>query len=324
MTSSSTWVDFKAVKAAVSISQVLAHYDVNWLKKQGDERRGKCPFESCRSEDGFHANTGKGAFQCFKCKRRGNVLDFVAAMEGCTVRDAAVKLAEWFSVEASTASSENGSKQSAPGVEKTESNGSGEVELVNKPLTFELKGVDASHAYLKTRGVSPELAAKFGCGFFPGKGSMSGRVVFPIHNGKGELVAYAGRAVDGTEPKYKLPVGFHKSLELFNLHRTADESNKRRVVVVVEGFFDCLAVTAAGFPCVSLMGSSLSQRQQELLGTHFKACWLMLDGDDAGRQGTAEMLPRLARSLWVRQAVVPDGKQPDAMTEEELRVVIGK
>src|SRR5438552_4719414 len=106
--STGVWVDFKAVKAAVSFSQVLEHYGINWLRKNGDELRGRCPFEGCRSDDGFHFNAGKGAFQCFKCKRRGNVLDMVAAMEGCTVREAAVRLGAWFGVQ----SSEQGSGQS--------------------------------------------------------------------------------------------------------------------------------------------------------------------------------------------------------------------
>lgn len=90
---------------------------------------------------------------------------------------------------------------------------------VNKPLTFQLKSVDCSHPYLSERGITKETAEYFGVGFFPGKGSMNGRIVIPIHNQHGKLVAYAGRAIDGSEPRYKLPAGFHKSLELFNLHR---------------------------------------------------------------------------------------------------------
>jgi hypothetical protein len=79
---------------------------------------------------------------------------------------------------------------------------------VNKPLSFQLQGVDAEHAYLQSRGITPETARTFGIGFFSGRGSMSGRVVIPIHNERGELVAYAGRATDDNEPRYKLPVGF--------------------------------------------------------------------------------------------------------------------
>ena len=91
---------------------------------------------------------------------------------------------------------------------------------------------------------------------------MHDRIVIPIHNSEGELVAYAGRSIDGSEPRYKFPAGFHKSLELFNLHRVKGEVS----VVLVEGFFDCMKVTQAGFPCVALMGSTMSKAQEELLG----------------------------------------------------------
>jgi DNA primase len=92
---------------------------------------------------------------------------------------------------------------------------------------------------------------------------MSGRIVIPIHNAEGELVAYSGRALDeATEPRYKLPAGFNKSLELFNLHRALAHSTV--MVIVVEGFFDAMKVHQAGFPAVvALMGSSLSDVQAE-------------------------------------------------------------
>ena len=81
---------------------------------------------------------------------------------------------------------------------------------------------------------------------------MSGRVVIPIHSEGGELVAYAGRAVDAAEPKYKLPAGFKKSAEVFNLHRLiALSETARERVVVCEGFFDCMKVHQAGFAAVA-------------------------------------------------------------------------
>lgn len=321
--SSGAFVDFKVVKAAVSMEQALQHYNIDWLRKKGDELRGRCPIHKGEGTDTFHANTVKGAFQCFSCKARGNVLDFVAKMENCTVRDAALKLAEWFSVPQSAASGGEGSKQTSPPQAPAEKK-SPATDLVNKPLTFELKGVDPNHLYLAGRGISKENAEAFGLGYFSGKGSMAGRVVIPIHDEHGQLVAYAGRAIDNSEPKYKLPVGFHKSLVLYNLHRVADESSKRRVVVVVEGFFDCMKVTAAGFPCVALMGSSLSEAQGELLASHFKACWLMLDGDEAGRAAMVDIAGRLSRLMWVRCAALPDGKQPDSMNAEEIKALLDK
>ena len=66
----------------------------------------------------------------------------------------------------------------------------------NKPLEFTLKSVDASHDYLSKRGIKQEVAEHFGAGYFFGKGSMAGKVVIPIHNETGDLIAYAGRAID--------------------------------------------------------------------------------------------------------------------------------
>lgn len=95
------WVDFKAVKAAVDMQMVLNHYGINNLTKSRDELRGPCPIHkaSARTKN-FTVNTRKNAFKCFSndCGARGNVLDFVAAMENCTVRDAALKLKNWFKV----------------------------------------------------------------------------------------------------------------------------------------------------------------------------------------------------------------------------------
>jgi hypothetical protein len=95
------WVDFKRVKEAVSMQMVLDHYGIRGFIKRGDELRGACPIhKGSRQGKTFTVNLQKNAFKCFseKCKAKGNILDFVAAKEGGTVRDAAVKLAEWFKV----------------------------------------------------------------------------------------------------------------------------------------------------------------------------------------------------------------------------------
>jgi hypothetical protein len=108
------WVDFKKVKGAVDMQMVLDHYGINGLTKSGDELRGPCPIHKGlpRSKN-FTVNLRKNAFKCFSsdCKAHGNVLDFVAAIERCDVRDAALKLAEWFKVGESESPSENHSDQ---------------------------------------------------------------------------------------------------------------------------------------------------------------------------------------------------------------------
>jgi DNA primase len=113
---------------------------------------------------------------------------------------------------------------------------------VNPPLKVALKSLDPNHAYLQERGFAPETIAAFGVGMCTGKGIMASRIAIPIHNEPGELVAYAGRwpgELPEGEGKYKLPMGFHKSLVVYNLHR-AREHAKDAGLIVVEGFFDAM------------------------------------------------------------------------------------
>ena len=315
----SNWVDFKAVKQSVTIEQILGRYGVK-LKKSGKELRGRCPIHQGDGTDSFHANTEKNAFHCFSCQAKGNVLDLVAAIEKCSARDAALKLKDWFPVSASGSSPPPDGKPVVDSrLAKEEVGERGEP---NKPLGFQLKGIDFAHPYLAQRGIDPETAEYFGVGLFTGKGSMSGRIVIPIENEKGELVAYAGRSVDGSEPKYKLPAGFKKSQVLYNLARVLEEDSTG-AVVLVEGFFDCMKVVLAEHACVALMGCSMSGDQEEQLVAHFRQVVVMLDGDEAGRKAAGEIGGRLVHKVWVRVVDLPDGKQPDQLSTAELQAVLG-
>jgi len=288
---------------------LLGRYQINWLRKSGEELRGRCPIHYGEGQEAFHVSLTKNAFHCFSCKARGNVLDFVAAMEKCSVRDAAIKLQEWFTIDSTTVPEKKPSKEAKRG---------GGTEPANKPLGFELRGIDVAHPYLAERGITRETAETFGVGLFSGRGSMSGRVVIPIHNGRGELVAYAGRSIDRTEPRYKLPAGFHKGQVLFNLHRVAGAE-----VIVVEGFFDCMKVWQTGHSqVVALMGSALSEHQERLLVGHFKRVTLLLDGDDAGRKAAEEIARSLIRRVHVRIAELPEGKQPDQLNQEQIGALL--
>jgi hypothetical protein len=313
-------IDFGALKTTVLLSAVLEKYSIKTRQANPTYLRADCPLPSHTSKESkgsFAVNTEKNIWCCksTSCnegarKKGGDVLDFVSIMEQTNVLGAAKKLLEWFP--------QNGEKKMAPPTAGGAMGGAKDNNVVqanptpvageNKPLSFELKGI-AYHPYLKERGISEELALKFGVGFFPGKGSMSGRVVIPIRDATGRLIGYAGRAINGEEPKYKLPVGFIKSV-LFNLQNVKGDA-----ITIVEGFFGCLRVTAAGFPCVGLMGSTLTEAQEKLL--RFKFITLMLDLDAAGAAGIADMLPRLAKHHYVR--VARNEKPPDEMTEEEIK-----
>lgn len=323
------WVDFKTVKQNVTIQQVLDRYEINWLRKTGDNLRGKCPIHKGEGERTFHVSLAKNAFHCFSCHAKGNVLDLVAALEKVSVREAALKLQEWFLGGAAASGEgerEAGPEKSAPAL-PGEPEKATEPAVVNPPLTFQLR-VGAGHEYGQSRGLTRETLEYFGAGLCLSKGMFAGRFVVPLHDEQGRLVGYAGRSIDGKEPKYLFPSGekgFHKKYLLFNLHRALKEASGDDPVVVVEGFIGCMRVKeAAGFPCVAIMGSSLSEEQEELLVEHFNRVVLLFDGDDAGRAAAEDCVRRLARKIFVRAIYLADGKQPDILTTEELQALLKK
>lgn len=298
------WVDFRAIKRAASLEQILRDYRIPGLRRNGKDRyRGRCPIHGGEGRECFHADLAHNVFHCFSCGAGGTVLDLVAAMEKCGLREAALKLAGRLGV-----------PEVYPG-QRPEAGG--EKQLVTKkrtdasPLGFRLRGVDSRHSYLHARGIGEQTAAEFGVGFYGGPGLMSGRLVFPIHDPGGELVAYCGRSLDGAEPRYKFPAGFAKSRVIFNLHRAA--ATQAPAVIAVEGFFDCLKVHQAGFhSVVALMGAALYERQQELLVERFRKVVLMLDGDETGRRASAAIAARLG--CRVRVIDLAAGVQPDQLS----------
>ena len=241
----------------------------------------------------------------------GNVLDFVSWMENCSIREAALRLQDWFGLSpASPKTRAAPAKVDRPPIDLRPAE-------ENPPLTFSLTGIDTRHPYLVERGITAESAEYFGIGFFARRGLMAGRIVIPIHNEDGVLVAYAGRVLDQTEPKYLFPSRFRKSAVLFNLHRAAQCG---QTVVLVEGFFDCLNVHQAGLPCVvALMGCNLSRRQEHLLEKHFREVLVLMDGDKAGRTAGAVIAGRLVSRLSTRLVEIPTGTQPDQLGADQIR-----
>jgi DNA primase len=309
------WVDFRLVKQAVSMQAVLDRYGINWLRKNGDELRGRCPIHQGDGERSFHVNTAKNAFQCFSCKARGNVLDFVAAMEKCSVRDAALKLKAWFEVGGS------GERSTALIMVEAQADELMATGPINPPLSFQLQ-VDHSHEYGLGRGLTQETLEYFGAGLCVSKGMFAGRFVIPLHNEVGKLVGYAGRALDESQPKYLFPSrdkGFYKSRLLFNLHRITQGADQ---IILVEGFFASMHLWQAGFASLGLLGSSLSKEQEAMLADRFLRVVLLFDGDDAGRTATDDCLVRLGRHLWVKGLVIPNGKQPDDFEAEAITELI--
>jgi DNA primase len=330
------WINFDEIKKTVSLEMVLQQYGIKLKAVNATSRRGKCPLPmhgSEKSSNSFVTNTAKGVGGVWACQSRsciavrngkkgGDTFEFVAAMEGCSLREAAEKMRKWFSVADATQIKRSPTYQRPEQTQPVSKESTKTEAEENKPLKFVLQNINHSHPYLASRRVTEEIARKFGVGYFGGRGMMHNRIVFEIHNERGELVAYAGRALDDTEPRYQFPPGFLKSLELYNLHRLIGESNGRRRVVIVEGFFPCLAVCALGFSSVALMGNSMSQAQEELIVGHFDVACILLDGNDVGQKGSADCIARLGRRMFVYAPVLPEGKQPDTLKPDELYAFI--
>lgn len=311
----SDWVSFAEIKSQVKLEEVLRSYGVDWLRRSGPRQyRGPCPIHQGQGTEAFHANLARGVFHCFACGAGGNVLDFVAEMEGCSVREAALRLQRSYghgNCSAQTSLRETGQQKLV--TEKREP---------NPPLRFSLD-VDQTHAYLDRRGLNPTTTGHFGVGYYGKDGLMKGRIAIPIHDDRGRLVAYCGRALDDGAPRYRFPAGFLKSLVLFNYHRARATSDNR--VIVVEGFFDCMRVHQAGYPCVvALMGARLSPAQKDLLAGRFSSVVLLLDGDQTGRAATAQIAGDLAPACSVRKVLLPPEIQPDHMAETDIRKALAE
>jgi DNA primase len=169
----------------------------------------------------------------------------------------------------------------------------------------------------------------FGAGYCS-KGMMAGRIAIPIHGLEGEVVAYAGRFAgdppEGT-PKYKLPQGFRKSLEVFNVDRASKESPEKPLVIV-EGFFGCMAVHQCGHrKVVALMGSTMSSAQEELIKriTHSQSLVIvMFDEDEAGKVGREDIAVRLSKFCFVKiHQFGESGQQPEQLSPNELQAICG-
>jgi len=337
----SKFVDFKAVKAAITMEQILDHYGIlDRFKRSGDSLSGPCPIHKGNNPTQFRVSTSKNVWNCFsECKHGGNTLDFIARMDNVSIHAAALKAIEWFKLDPEAMAAD--SQQEAENPSEAPKAGDApqprpavkpapvvENGAPNKPLKFRLDKLERSHPYLAERGLTLETIVDFGVGFCA-KGMMAERIAIPIHNVKGEVVAYAGRwpgePAEGVS-KYKLPQGFRKSQELFNIDRAIKEPADKPLVIV-EGFFDAMKLHQHGCrKVVALMGSTLSAAQEELIRLHtdrHSQVIVMLDENEAGRAGRDDIACRLSKACFVRvhEFERPD-MEPEHLSAEELTGIL--
>lgn len=358
----SNWIDYKSLRAKLSFVEVLRHFNVE-AKIKGDRATALCPLPGHPAHAGEGKRTAslsvhlsRNIFQCFGCKASGNVLDFCIRMEGADpadakqFRQAAIKVAQTFQIESGEAppspkplDQERIAKvlgsttrpARRPSFGTTAATASSAIStpqppvIVNAPLDFELKLLDPSHAYLTSRGFTPETIAHFGLGYCA-KGMMKDRIAIPLHDAEGKLIGYAGRivdddAIDHDHPKYLFPgpreregkrYEFHKSLLLYSLHRIERPADE---LIVVEGFASVWWLHQHGFPnSVALMGSSCSPEQARLLSDSTKRVLILSDGDEAGSQCVDSVWHAVGTKVDCRNVFVQEGKQPTDLSADDL------
>jgi hypothetical protein len=252
------YIDWKKLKVRVALPDLLAHYglmDVLHATPQGYE--GTCPF--CGSS-AFKVNTEKNVWFCFgECrgtgeKGGGNILDFVARKDRVSLKEAANRIAGWFPEDgrAMPTTHKPADTGSSPeeGLQEVEGQGDGETlpgavhapgeplrgsvfpDVPNKPLTFTLKGISASHEFVTAAGISAAVAQSYGAGYFTGKGSMHNHLVFPFHDELGQTLAYAGYNPSNGTWKYPAGDKFNPTRAVFGLYHALTTDEQRDMLVV--------------------------------------------------------------------------------------------
>ncbi len=324
----------EAADIVAVISEILT------LKKSGRNYLGLCPFHGERTPS-FSVSRDKGTYYCFGCKRGGDVIDFVMEVERLSFAEAVERLAERFGVELPPASPESRRRQD-------EQTRLGDVIDAAQAFFSKRLGEDRPRAFLERRGISMEFASAFGIGYAPAEwralydsmhqrfperllieagvavegeqgrvwDRFRDRVTIPIRLARGKLVAFGGRALGDENPKYlnspETPL-FSKGHVLFAEDRAQRAFVQSNRAIVVEGYFDCLALHQAGIEdAVATLGTALSEHHAKELARKVPRVVVCYDGDSAGRKAAVTALRTLlGANLEVSVVLLPDGQDPD-------------
>jgi DNA primase len=317
------------------------------LKLAGKSYKGLCPFHREKTPS-FHVDRNKGLFYCFGCGTGGDVFKFLTLTERFTFPEAVEHVASRVGIELPRRRTRSARESDKDDLLEVIDDAS---EAFHQALGFP---DNAAMHYLQERGVSKEIITKYGFGYAPdswdyvlrrlsgkhgeqklekaglitprktGSGyydRFRNRLIIPIHSETGALVGFGGRALDGSEPKYlNSPESeiFNKSRLLYNLHRSKDAMRKIDRAILVEGYFDAIAIDHLGVPgVVASMGTSLTSGQASLLRRFTRRVVICYDGDDAGRNATLRAAPvLLAAGLHVEVLDLMGEKDPDSLVQK--------
>ena len=321
------------------------------LKKTGSNYVARCPFHTEKTPS-FAVTRNKQLYHCFGCGAGGNTISFLMDYSHLDFVEAVEDLADFVGVQVP--------RESSSSQVPAKKNNTAEIfQVLEQVAGFfiqQLRENDSAKVaidYLKTRGLSGEVAREFQVGFAPDSwntlskqfkaqqlidaglaiskdgGSVydrfRGRVVFPIRDRRGRVLGFGGRVLDDSLPKYlnsPETAVFHKGREVYGLYELLARNSKPERIVVVEGYMDVIALAQFGVTyAVATLGTATSKEHLELLFRFSTEIVFCFDGDKAGREASWRAVlaafPSLRDGRQIKIMQLPQGSDPDTFIRDQ-------
>jgi DNA primase len=348
------------LRARLPVSEVVGRRVA--LKKAGREWKGLSPFNKEKTPS-FFVNDQKAAWFDFSSGKNGNIFDFVMQTEGVNFPEAVERLASMAGVPLPRVTPE------AEAREERRKTLHDVIELAAKffESTLQSRAGAKARGYLADRGIEPKTQLRFRIGYAPperfalkealGAQGISAedmveagllvhgddipvpydrfrdRVMFPITDLRGRVIAFGGRALDKDAPAKYLNSNettlFHKGATLYNIAAARQAAHQGATVVAVEGYVDVIAMVTAGYEAaVAPLGTALTEEQLAMLWKMADEPVLCFDGDGAGRRAAYRAvdlaLPHVQPGKSLKFAILPDGQDPDDLARSGGREAISE
>ncbi len=311
------------------------------LRRSGRHLVGLCPFHGEKTPS-FHVYGENGSFYCFGCGAGGDVITFVRKIENLDYMEAIRWLADRAGMQVPENQVEDGlgklktrlleinreaarfyhavlmSPEGRPGLQYLEKRGLSLKTIRSFGLGFSPESRFSLVNHLRKKGFTDEEMVQANVAFRGRNGGVAdrffGRVMYPIIDLRGNVIAFGGRILTDQKPKYlntSDTLVFHKSQSLFALNFAKNVSSQQ--MILAEGYMDVIALHQAGFPtAIATLGTALTAQQANLLAKYAREIVICYDADEAGQKATARAIPLLRNAgLQVKVLTIPQGKDPD-------------
>lgn len=327
------------LRSRLDVVDVISDYVE--LRRSGQNYKGLCPFHSEKTPS-FIVSPDKQIFHCFGCNAGGDIVSFVMKYDNLSFNEALAFLAKkaGISLKATKPASDNESlKERLLEIHKEAS----------KIFAENLRKSNPAAEYLRKRGLKDDIIRAFSLGYalkdwqslysrlkgskFPDSAiSRSGvasagdkglydmfrnRIMFPIHDVQGNIIAFGGRVLDDSQPKYlnspDTPI-FKKGETLFGLNLSKEGIRKKGYAMIVEGYFDVIVCHQYGFNnAIAPLGTALTADHARKLRRFTKKAVLVFDGDAAGRSAALRAIPLLiGQEVALKILLLPENEDPDS------------